>query len=161
MSVERQVVGGLPLFLAAGAGLYLVSCGALGTHSSPAAADALPALASADPLSGGPLLVLDPDNDRPAPLAGTWNVATGNRNCTLELRVEDAGVTGHALGCSADEIRLPIAIGIVSGSSFLFQTGHAGEGSIWSGRYDSETQTLQGRRENVVTGKLESFVARR
>jgi hypothetical protein len=90
-----------------------------------------------------------------------WKVATAGRDCSLTLAIEENEVSGQTAGCSyATEVR-PIAIGLVSGSTFLFQTGRGSEGWIWSGRYDRERDALEGRREHVITGKLESFVARR
>ncbi|MEZ5364871.1 MAG: hypothetical protein R2748_21680 [Bryobacterales bacterium] len=92
---------------------------------------------------------------------GSWNVDSGERNCTLTLVVDQGELSGETSGCAgAGQVR-PIAIGVVSGGSFLFQTGRGDADWIWSGRFDADRAVLEGRREHVLTGELESFVARR
>jgi hypothetical protein len=106
-------------------------------------------------------LVVEPDSEAPAPLDGKWTVATGGVNCSLMLVVEEGDLSGYTTGCSTTPETRPIAIGLASGGSFMFQTERAGGGWIWSGRYDPKQKALLGRREHVITGQLESFVARR
>jgi hypothetical protein len=137
------------------------ACSRFAPGVPPAAESGPPALASVDSFAANPTLILEADNDLPAPLAGAWKVATGERNCSLSLSIDKNDISGHTAGCSEAAEPRPIAIGLVSGSSFLFQTGRGGEGWIWSGRYNAKDHTLEGRREHVITGKLESFVARR
>jgi hypothetical protein len=146
--------------LAASATLAWSACGGVGPVGKPSAAESNPpALAAME--HADPTLILDADNERPAPLSGDWRVATGERTCNLLLVIENNELDGQSTGCSDAAGPRPIAIGLVSGSSFLFQTGRGSEGWIWSGRYNSANNTLEGRREHVITGKLESFVARR
>ena len=139
-----------------------VACSGLGPAANPNITESgPPALALADPFAVEHTLILETDDERPAPLAGAWKVAAGDRNCSLTLVVDAGELTGHSMGCSEATGPRPIAIGLVSGSSFLFQTGRGGDGWIWSGRYNETENTLEGRREHVITGKLESFAARR
>lgn len=148
--------------LAAAAFAPLLMCGRLGpgTGSPPEQPPlAQPSAEAAPPAHEA--LILQPESETPVPIQGRWKVAAGEHNCTLTLVVEHGDLSGETSGCAgAGQVR-PIAIGVVSGGSFLFQTGRGGGDWIWSGRYDADSAVLQGRREHVLTGELESFVARR
>lgn len=144
------------------AALPLCSCSRVGPAVKPEAVEATPtARVTADGFLADAALILEPASEVPAPLEGQWQVATAGRTCSLTLVIDEGDLSGYTRGCSDVTDTRPIAIGLASGGSFLFQTGRAGAGWIWSGRYDPAQKVLQGRREHVITGELESFVARR
>ena len=150
------------LFAITAAALPLCLCSRAGPAAKPEAVEATPpARVSADSFLADAALILEPASELPAPLDGQWQVATAGRTCSLTLVIDEGDLSGHTTGCSDVADTRPIAIGLASGGSFLFQTGRAGAGWIWSGRYDPAQKILQGRREHVITGELESFVARR
>jgi hypothetical protein len=98
-----------------------------------------------------------PSGQRPAEIGGRWQLQAGNRTFAVDLAVEDDQLRGTVAG--SGDAPSPIKVGVFSGDAFLFETSVQGDGWLWSGQLSREG--LQGQRENLQTGAIEAFTARR
>jgi hypothetical protein len=93
----------------------------------------------------------------PAGIGGRWLLHAANQDYTVELIAADHGLRGYVSGPIGSP--MPIKIGVFSDDSFLFETTGDEAGWLWSGQLSAEG--LAGQRENVQTGVVETFTARR
>jgi hypothetical protein len=96
-------------------------------------------------------------SQRSPDIAGRWQFHTVDRTFTVDLIVEEQGLRG-SVAASGDSPS-PIKIGVFDGDAFLFETSVQGERWLWSGQLSHEG--LRGQRENLQTGTIEGFTARR
>lgn len=90
-------------------------------------------------------------------IEGRWLVLSGRQQYTLNLETSEHGLRGHIQ--EGKGVAAPVKIGVFSSDAFLFETSGSDGGWLWSGNIASAG--LAGQRENLRTGAVESFSARR
>jgi hypothetical protein len=123
--------------------------------SSKASTAAASAIAPAPP--AGREAAAQSEKSETARIDGRWLLRAANHDYTVELIAADQGLRGYVKG--PDSKPMPIKIGVFSDDAFLFETTGGDAGWLWSGQLSSEG--LRGQRENVQTGAVEGFTARR